>query len=679
MKSALVLLLTCSAVSPIEKTIQLLEDLQAKIVKEGEAEAKLYEEFTDFCNDESKETQFEIKTGKGASERASAAIADETAKIGAAEAKIDELSTTIATNEKDLGAATEIREKEHADFVKMDADLAETVDMLTRAIGIIERELAKTGSFIQSDSMKKVTDALQGLMDAASVNSLDKAKVQALLQSQSGSGDMDLALELQPAGAPDPAAYKAKSGGILDTLEDMLEKAKAEHADAQKAEMNAKFDFDMLKQKLEDAIAVGNKDLGETKTEKAAAEEAKAVAEGELETADKGVADDSKKLQDLQGDCMTKSTEYEESQHSRSEELAALDKAKTILKEKTGGAAERSYSFLQLEVKSRVSSKAQQVKDRVLALVQGMANKEGDKMMSLLAQRVQSAMLTSADPFAKVKGMIQEMIEKLVAEAQKEASHKAFCDKEMSETKAKRDDKQGELDTLNAKIDKATSKIAKLKEDIATLQKELAEIAAAQKKADEMRAEEAAAWKEAKADFEAGVEGVGMALQVLRDYYAEKEEAFVQTTHDKATGAASGIIGMLEVVESDFSKNLAEGSAAEAMAIEAYEKLTQDNKIATTEKETAVKYKTKDQKETEAALIGLKEDKEGVTKELDAVLEYWDKLQPMCVAKPESYEERKKRREAEIAGLKEALRILEEESGSSDAFLQVRSRHIRRA
>jgi hypothetical protein len=676
MKSALVLLLTCSAVSPIEKTIQLLEDLQAKIVKEGEAEAKLYEEFTDFCNDESKETQFEIKTGKGASERASAAVADETAKIGAAEAEIEELSTGIATNEKDLAAATEIRDKEHADFLKMDADLAETVDMLTRAIGIIEREMAKH-SFIQGDSesMKKVTDALQGLLDAASVNVMDKVKIQSLLQAQSTDGDMDLANALQPAGAPDPAAYKAKSGGIVATMEDMLEKAKAEQADAQKAEMNAKFDFDMLKQKLEDAVAVGNKELGETKTEKAAAEEAKAVAEGELETADKGVADDSKKLQDLQQDCMTKATDYETSQHSRSEELAALDKAKTILKEKTGGAAERSYSFLQLEVKSRVSSKAQLVKDRVLALVQGMANKEGDKMMSLLAQRVQSAMLTSADPFAKVKGMIQEMIEKLVAEAQKEASHKAFCDKEMSETKAKRDDKQGDLDTLNAKIDKATSKIAKLKEDIATLQAELAEIAAAQKKADEMRAEEGAAWKEAKADFEAGVEGVGMALQVLRDYYAEKEEAFVQTTHDKATGAASGIIGMLEVVESDFSKNLAEGSAAEAMAVEAYEKLTQDNKIATTEKETAVKYKTKDQKETEAALIGLKEDADGTSKELAAVLEYWDKLQPMCVAKPESYAERKKRREAEIAGLKEALRILEEESGS--AFLQIRS--IRRA
>merc|ERR1719387_3101152 len=373
---------------------------------------------------------------------------------------------------------------------------------------------------------------------------------------------------------------------------------------------------------------------------------------------------------------MTKATDYETSQHSRSEELAALDKAKSILEEKTGGAADRTYSFIQLSSQSKTKTRNEEVKDRIFTLIQSLAKKDGSKMLSLLAQRLRSASLMGADPFAKVKGMIQEMIEKLVADAQKEASHKAFCDKEMSETKAKRDDKQSDLDDLHTKIDKATSKIAKLKEEIATLQAELAAIAKAQKEADAMRAEEAAAWAEAKADYESGVEGVGMALQVLRDYYAEKEEAFVQTTHDKATGAASGIIGMLEVVESDFSKNLAEGSAAEAMAIEAYEKLTQDNKIATTEKETAVKYKTKDQKETEAALVGLKEDADGTSKELAAILEYWDKLQPMCVAKPESYAERKKRREAEIAGLKEALRILEEESGSS-AFLQIRS--IRRA
>merc|ERR1719262_684355 len=550
----------------------------------------------------------------------------------------------------------------------VDADLAETVDMLTRAIGIIEREMSKH-AFVQSGGMDKVVDALNGLLNAASVNAMDKARVTALLQAQSGDED----LSLQPGGAPDPAAYKSQSGGILSTLEDMLEKAKAEHADAQKAEMNAKFDFDLLKQKLEDAMANGEKQLAETKKEKAASEEAKAEAEGELETAEKNLADDKKHLNDLHHECMTKATEFEESQHSRGEELEALGQAKKILEEKTGGAADRTYSFLQVKTESRTKAKNQEVKDRIFALVQKLAKDDDSKALALLAQRVQSAVLMGADPFAKVKGMIQEMIEKLVAEAQKEASHKAFCDKEMSETKAKRDDKQSDLDDLNTKIDAATSKIAKLKEEIATLQSELAAIAEAQRKATAMRQQEAAAWKEAKADYESGVEGVGMALQVLRDYYAEKDEAFVQTTHDKATGAATGIIGMLEVIESDFTKSLADGTAAEAMAVEAYEKLTQDNKIATTEKSTAVEYKTKDKKETEAMLEGLKEDKDSAEKEYAAIMEYWEKLQPMCIAKPEPYVERKRRREAEIAGLKEALTILEEEAGSPSAFLQVRT------
>merc|ERR1719460_2223804 len=170
------------------------------------------------------------------------------------------------------------------------------------------------------------------------------------------------------------------------------------------------------------------------------------------------------------------------------------------------------------------------------------------------------------DPFAKIKGLISEMIEKLEADAAKEASHKAFCDKEMKETKAKKEESETDLDTLGTKIDKATAKIAKLTEDIATLQEELAAIAKAQAEADEIRAAEKAAWEDAKADYESGVEGVGMALQVLRDYYAEKEESLIQSKHDKATGAATGIIGMLEVIESDFTKSLADGTAAEAMA-----------------------------------------------------------------------------------------------------------------
>ena len=69
----------------------------------------------------------------------------------------------------------------------MDADLAETVDMLGRAIGIIEREMAKH-SFIQGESasMQKVTDALQGLLDAASVNAMDKVPGPTLISLRAG-------------------------------------------------------------------------------------------------------------------------------------------------------------------------------------------------------------------------------------------------------------------------------------------------------------------------------------------------------------------------------------------------------------------------------------------------------------------------------------------------------------
>jgi hypothetical protein len=687
MKCVFALLFTVGAVSdgvsPIEKTMQLLDGLIAKITKEGEAEHKLFEDFTKMCHDDSMDLQFSIETGKKDVERAKATIADEEAKIGAAEAKIEELSTTIATGEKDLASATEIREKENADFQKLEKELMEAVSMLERAYGIIEREMAKTG-FIQGkaskDSMDKVMNALDAVIMSAGVNAADKAKVQALLQSTQGDEDLDL----QPAGAPDPAAYKSKSGGILSVLEDMLEKAKAELATAQKAEMNAAFDFKMLKQKIEDAVAFGEKTLAETKSAKAAAEEAKATATGQLETAAKNLSDDETHLKDLQQECMTASEEDTESKKSRAEELEALATAKKILEEKTGAASDRAYSFIQISTVSKAGAKTKEVKQHVLDLLQSLAKKNDDKQLSLLAQRIQSAAMLGEDPFAKIKGLISEMIEKLEAEAATEAAHKAFCDKEMSETKAKKEDKETELDDLSTKIDKATSKIAKLKEEVATLETELGEIAAAQKAADELRMEQKEAWTAAKADYEQGLEGVGMALQVLRDYYAEKDafiqggdSAFLQgrmnaAKHSKATGASTGIIGMLEVVESDFSKLLAEGNAAEAMAQEEYEKLTQDNEIATTEKETAVKYKVKDSKETEAMLAGLKEDKETATKEYDAIMEYWEKLQPMCIAKPEPYAERKRRREAEIAGLKQALTILEEEAGSP-AFLQVRT------
>merc|ERR1719214_404214 len=171
--------------------------------------------------------------------------------------------------------------------------------------------------------------------------------------------------------------------------------------------------------------------------------------------------------------------------------------------------------------------------------------------------------------------------------------------------------------------------------------------------------------------MEQGLEGIKLALKVLREYYA-KGASFLQ----KAEGAAAGIIGMLEVVESDFAKGLAEIIAVEEAAAAAYEKQTKENEIAKTTKEQDVKYKTKEAKGLDKAVVEQTTDREGLQTELDAVLDYWEKITEQCIAKPEPYEERKKRREAEIAGLKEALAILEGEA----ALIQKGAvhRHLRR-
>merc|ERR1719387_1202194 len=105
-----------SEANPIEKILEMISDLQAKIIAEGKDAQKTYDEYSEWCEDRSKELGFEIKTGKSDVAEHEAIIQEETASISAFEVKIEELSSDIQTNEADLTAATQIRDKEAADF-----------------------------------------------------------------------------------------------------------------------------------------------------------------------------------------------------------------------------------------------------------------------------------------------------------------------------------------------------------------------------------------------------------------------------------------------------------------------------------------------------------------------------------------------------------------------------------
>merc|ERR1719487_1831976 len=371
--------------------------------------------------------------------------------------------------------------------------------------------------------------------------------------------------------------------------------------------------------------------------------------------------------------------------NGRAEELKAIATARKILTETSSGAVGQTYSFVQLAVKtgSSLQTRADLSNAEIINLVKKLAREQHSAALAQLASRISAVIKygasSGADPFGKIRGLIADMISKLEKEAQSESTEKAYCDEEMAKTTQKKQELNYEISKLTAKIDKAAAKSASLKDSVKTLQKELADLAKSQADMDKIRREENAAYTQAKKDLSLGLSGVRKALGVLRDYYggaasassmlqdgmdmsSAMQQPAMPVKHSKASGAGGSIMDILEVVESDFAKNLASEETQEADASAEYEKQTQENKITKTMKEQDVKYETAEFKGLDKTVSELSSDRETTNSELGAVLEYDGKIKERCIAKPETYEERKRRREAEVQGLKEALSILNGEA-----------------
>merc|ERR1719356_2058691 len=485
------------------------------------------------------------------------------------------------------------------------------------------------------------------------IGSADAARLTALSQmSASDSQQEEAAADDAALGAPAAAVYENKSGGIIDTLNGLLDQAHSQLSAARKKETNGQHEFALLEQSLNDATAVAKKDLSDAKAGIAEAGEAKATATGDLGAASKALDADNKDLAELKQYCATEADDYATEQKNRADELAAIKAAIEAISEATGAAAQVSF----LQVKSDVGFKAASF------LRQLAHGKDGSAALAQLASRVSSTVRLAAragsDPFSKVKGLISDMIAKLEKEATADATKKAYCDKETSEATASKNDKAAGVEKLSVKIDKMTARSASLQEEVATLEGELAALAKTQAEMDKVRSSEKAAYAADKPELEAGIKGVQVGTKVLKEYYGSS------TSDNK--GAVNSILGFLEVIESDFTKELASRSAAEDSAQAEYEKMTQQNEVTRTAKQQDSKYKEEEMNRLAADIATAKTDREGVQTELDSVVEYLGELNKMCVAKAETYEERAAKRAAEIAGLKEALDILNSEAG----FLQ---------
>jgi len=318
-------------------------------------------------------------------------------------------------------------------------------------------------------------------------------------------------------------------------------------------------------------------------------------------------------------------------------------------------AQKKAQALAQLRADSQTAAR-----DRLLEYLQSKARELNSRVLSALATHA------AEDPFVKVKRMIKDLIVRLMEEADEEAEHKGWCDTELSTNEQTRKEKTEAVETLHAEIDQLEASIAKLTEDISELTKAVAELDAAMAKATKLRSEEKAKNTETISDSQEAQTAVAQALTVLKEFYAKAGEAtaFVQqpeifdSPYKGMQSENGGVVGMLEVIESDFARLESDTKAAEATAQKEYDTIMTDSKVDKAEKSTDIEHKTAKKQDESQALVVKKQDLEGTQKELDAALAYFDKLKPSCVDAGVSYEDRVGRRKEEIESLQEALKIL---------------------
>merc|ERR1719409_2051182 len=575
----------------------------------------MIEEFTKWCDEESNEKEDAITSAQRKMNDLSASIEDASGSISSLSSETDELASKISAADADLASATKIRDEERAAFEATEAELEETIDTLGRAIVVLKR--GQTG-FMQTKGGNKqlatLADTLSKIVSASWVTSDEKVKVQSLLQSQ----DQDEDLSLQPQATT--AAYESKGGGILDVLGDLKTKAEDSLSSSRKAEMESSHAYEMTKQSLATELAQMNKRMSEATNQRSSTEEGKHSAAEELQSTTASEASDQSYLADLKQDCATKATEWDERQKSAAEEVATIEKAKEILS---------SGVKVFLQVDKSANDEDALKREQVSKILRDLAQENHVYALSQIASEAQAG-----GPFDKVKGLIESMIDRLMKEAAEESDAKSFCDTEISKSRTKQKELSSKVDMHSVRIEKSTAAKAKLGEQIKALQEEIATIDAGNSDAIALRQRENAEYKRASAEYKQAADALANAIQVLESYYSKG--SFVQTkvqVGPEFGGAKSDIgttiVEMLEVAESDFTRLLSESEAGERSAQSAYDKLSQKNAVAKAAKQAEVKGKQGEVKSLEMNLLNYKEDKESTSKELDAVLEYLDKLKPL--------------------------------------------------
>mmetsp|Transcript_64350 Transcript_64350/g.100333 ORF Transcript_64350/g.100333 Transcript_64350/m.100333 type:complete len:693 (+) Transcript_64350:44-2122(+) len=667
---------TSVQVTPIEKVISLIEDMKTEVEQDGQNEATEYDKFACFCKDTTLSKSDSVKKGTDKIHELSADIADKTQQK---KEDIAELGDRKKQQEKDAAEleATNVRcAKEKAEYEAEAADLSKAIQSLKDAIKAMKD--SKPASFLAIRERLAKTFALAEVM-----NKLSSPKHKAVLALLQQGSTVD----------PSDPEYQYHSNDIIEVCENLLVDYTANKKDLDDEYAKTSKACDDMKSSLKKKLAA-NKDAMEAleeNIEKMTTEIAQ--HRKDLITADGQLKDDELYLKDLQARCEARAHDYDQRSVMRNDELAAISQALDILTNDVKSRADevnvralfiqkkgvseqskalKTISLLQTESSSKLRGglSSESRRKSALAVLKQAGQRLGSMALMSLSAKV------SADPFKKVKGLIQRLIERLLEESKAEATKKGFCDTELGKAEKDRDyrftdakDLSADLAKLEAKRDELTAEIDQLNKDVKIEKQGL-------KEATEDRKTDKAANMHTVGVSKEGYEACKEALQILKAFYKQAAKAsFVQASPvDEDTsgpgftgnykgkqGASKAILALLETIVSDFERTDRKTEESEHEAQRDFVDYEQTAKSSIAGKMTKEELDSLDLKTCKAMIATKFEDLQTAMDLLDSALKELEELKPTCIDTGMSYKERVAKREEEMKALETALCILDEE------------------
>jgi hypothetical protein len=669
--------------SPVAKVLQLLQNLENQVQQEGAAEAATYKEFSCFCKDKQLEKDELIKSKTSSDDSLTADIEQLTAKKETLESELTDLNADLDFDDGALKRMIALRDKEYTNWKVVYDDTVDAVNSAKDAIASIK---ASGGALVQVAKMPR--------------------KIKELLQQG------------------EEPSYEFASGGILQTLETLEDGWVSKKTSLEQQEDAARVAYENAKTKMEDKITTEKDSISTKSTELADTEKSLGTKTKEL-TETKALKKDAETyLKDLTEQCERKAHEWDQRSSMRDGELKALDKALELMgtvetKATDSGAGGRtgvkpvagltqeeddadsngadktddSYAdvvFVQTrEVKAvKHETSTSDIRNKVITILKSKASKLKSPAINMLAMKL------AANPFAKVKELIQQLIERLNTEALNEANQKGYCDKELANAKHDAEYRLQDTKTLSASVLQLEAQKANLKEVITETTAELATLNKALNDATKLRGEEKAENKQTLTAAREGKAALDSAIDVLSTFYKkgsraggsgyrllQKKQSPVDS--DLAAGGhqhrgvykgnqaqAGGILGMLATIQSDFERTIKQTTTEEETSRADFAAFSKETKASIKSNEQGLENAKGDLQITSSDIVQSLSDLRENQVLLDNSVKQLEMLRPQCIDTGMSWDDRKQAREREIQALKDCLDVFAEGLPSETFFLQ---------